>query len=179
MSGRDLTQAAVRLKAAINDALAPHDAMAALVRLSVVSSLIPPSGEPTSPDLAEYIAAVLLERPTPAPIADAAGTRRDLESDLALAQQAAGELRRLQSWAHYTRRLTEEATLDMLAFEAEHADAFHRWPGDLRQARHLLAVLFESEGEVADALRSCLWPRTECVRKLRVFETAQREDPWM
>ena len=66
---RELTQAAVRLKASIRDALAAHDATVILTHVSLMSSIAPPAAEETSPQDAEHIAAVLLERASPAPVA--------------------------------------------------------------------------------------------------------------
>ena len=142
---RELTQAAVRLKASIRDALAAHDATVILTHVSLMSSIAPPAAEETSPQDAEHIAAVLLERASPAPVAGPAD-RQALVADLNSAMRAVHELRTLQEWGHLTRRFTEEPTLDMLVSEIEYGDLSRRWPGELPQIVRLLDELFDGKG---------------------------------
>lgn len=135
--------------------LAPYDAMHILACLTVTQlftrSEIYSELDDDSAATIEWVASVLLERPSPLPTAEpappatmSAAIQRTLDRTRGITMQAIMGARR--------RRDQATTALDAIAAEVEVHDAVSRWPGYAAQARMLLERLAES-ADVATFLR--------------------------
>jgi hypothetical protein len=135
--------------------LAPYDAMHILACLTVTQSFTRPDVyselDDDSAATIEWVASVLLERPSPLPVAEPAppatmsgAIQRTLDRTRGITMQAIMGARR--------RRDGATTALGAIAAEVEVHDAVSRWPGYADQARSLIQRVAENT-DVARALR--------------------------
>lgn len=145
-----------KIKQEIAEDLAPFEAMHVLAclvapqmfsRPEVYSELDDDSGATV-----EYVASILLERPSPGPIGEpehpstvSAAIQRTLDRTRGLTQQL--------GLNGYQREDQAQTALDAIAATVEVHDAISRWPGYAEQARDLLTELAADE-ETAALLRA-------------------------
>lgn len=147
----------VELKRGIAEALAPHHAMDALASLAIMTSLgSDETAYPEIVDVVEYIAGVLLERPSPEPSGGGPHGQPDLRGGLSRALFLAEDIRDKLFDAAKETRDSDPAALALVALDTELDDVLHRWPGELPQVARLLGALFKPDDDVATTLRGTL-----------------------
>jgi hypothetical protein len=147
-----------QIKKAIASELEPFDAIHVLACMGATQIFSRPDTfselEADSAATIEYVASILLERESPAPVGEAGN---DVAMSAAI-QQTLDRTRGITMHAVFSARAREQHAQDpieAIAAAVEVHDAISRWPGYAHQARELLAVLGE-DNDIAQYLRSTL-----------------------